>query len=62
MVGRERMRYKSLVRTTDRWFLVSAAWLIGVAGLDVGNVFKPSSCKLSFDRRHGERRALCEYV
>jgi len=40
---------------------VSAAWLIGVAGFDVSNVFKPSSCKLSFDRRRSGRWALCEY-
>jgi hypothetical protein len=34
------------------------AWLIGVAGGEVDNVFKPHSCELRFDRRHGGRRTL----
>lgn len=32
------------------------AWFIGVAGGHVNSVFKPVSCELRFDRRHGGRR------
>lgn len=38
------------------------AWLIGVARADVGSVFKPESCELRFDRRHGRRQRWSEIV